>query len=108
MESSSIEEKKRMTNRASKTESEISKYLIGDFDPNKSLAKPLLEKMLNCSINDIKLCYLLRLAHLFRFYTGVKITRNYSRNKILIIKWFEENIAEIANYSKYIKIEFEK
>jgi hypothetical protein len=91
----------RISDRANKPEREISDQHLGKFKPEGSRGLAFIRKL--CCSEGLTREALLALAHVFSNISGVPFRRDYGRRRVLIIKWFDDNIVTLEPLATVIK-----
>lgn len=73
------------------SEKAIAQNLLNGFISKGSRGEKLIEEIIGCPLNKITLTGLIRVSNIISSLIDVKINRNYTRKKALIVKWFQDN-----------------
>jgi hypothetical protein len=82
--------KGRISDRGHDSEKEVADKHLGDFKAEGSRGQLFLKKL--APQGDITRVNLLWLGHVFSELTGVQFPRDFQRRRVLVIKWFNDNI----------------
>lgn len=87
--------------KASETEKDKVKRLLGDFDAENSRGMQFIKQFHKEPTRQ----FLLSLSEILTKLTGIELKRDYKRKKELIIMWYDENIEVFKRYSDKIEVD---
>ena len=90
-------------NRATMKEREIADLRLGTFVAEGSRGMELLQRIYPSG--ELTRRSLYSFASLIAALSGIKLGRDYTRRKELLIKWFDENYYALEPYSKFFVLE---
>jgi hypothetical protein len=82
-----------ISDRANKAESEVSNDHVGDFVAEGSRGMKFLDKL--CPGQILTREALVALAKVFAAIAQVPFYRDFTRRRVLVIKWFDDNIDKL-------------
>jgi hypothetical protein len=88
--------------RASMSERDIAQYRLGDFQAEESRASRLMQNLYEGSMTRR---LLFSLGSLVSTLSGVRLPRDYTRRRDLLLKWFDENYDALEDYAKLFRLE---
>lgn len=95
--------------RVFNSEKTVIRNLLNNFVVNGSRGEELIKEITDhCDLKTISLKSILSIAKIISDLINEPISRNTSRNKKLIIKWFDDNEGKISLCKEYIKPSFIK
>jgi hypothetical protein len=96
----------RISDRRNLGESEISDHHLAGFSAAGSRGERFVAAM--CQNHPVTRDSLVSLAHVFASISGVRFPRDFSRRRVLVIKWFDDHIDELQSIAKVISLEIVK
>jgi hypothetical protein len=95
--------RKKKKDSLSRHEGIVSEMLLGDFRPEKSRAIKFLEKMApNVSLTRDSL---IMLGEMCSAITKIDFPRNSKRRRSLIIKWFDDHLADVQPLAHLLRLD---
>ena len=86
------------------SESKRADAMLGNFDAKKSRGYQFILGILS---EPISLSSLISLATIISFLSGIPFSRDYTRRKDLVIKWFDDNYDDIFPFKDKIHANYE-
>ena len=98
----------KVRGRSAMKEHEICETRMGKFVANGSEGELFVQSMLPPDSN-VKLTResLIVIARILSVVTGIRLMRDYTRRRSLVIKWFDENIDALRPFQHVIHLEYE-
>jgi hypothetical protein len=96
----------RISERGLKGEGEICKEHLAGFSPDKSRALTMLETL--TPGQNLTRESLIVLAKLFSHISRIQFPRDFTRQRSLVIKWFDDHLDELWPVRLLVEIELHK
>jgi hypothetical protein len=93
----------RISDRGHQGESAISNQHLGNFTAVGSRGQRFIQSL--CGDHNITKDSLINLAHVFSCISGVRFPRDFARRRVLVIKWFNDNLDEFESIGGVIHLE---
>jgi hypothetical protein len=93
----------RLSDRGHKREQEISDLHTGGFSADGSRGLRFLERI--CPGHNLTRESLVALGRVFSLISGVKFPRDFTRRRILVIKWFDDNIDGLEPVGSILQLD---
>ena len=94
--------KPSVPNRSRMSERQIAEYRQNGFNPEGSRGKQLLD---NLYPGEMTRRSLYSFTTLWAALAGIKLQRDFTRRKDLLIKWIDDNYDKIQPYAQFFKLD---
>lgn len=93
--------KSTVPNRSLMSEKQIADFRQGRFVPDGSRGKSLLENLYD---GELTRRSLYSFTTLLAALAGIKLPRDFTRRKDLLIKWLDDNYDKVQPYAQFFKL----
>jgi hypothetical protein len=97
--------RERISDRGHKPERQISDEHLGEFNPEGSRGMEFIESL--CPSVSLTRESLIVLAQVFSVLSSVPFHRDFTRRRILVIKWFNDNVDQLEPFASLFTLETE-
>lgn len=97
-----------ISNRRAKAEREIARDHLGTWVAEGSAGQAFLRELCSDVGKDFVLKSLETLGRTYSAFSGIKFPRDFCRQKLLIVKWFDDNLDRLRPLRHIVHIELER